>query len=70
MRGVVRLALPLAAILMPLVFFLSVLSPEARQPNALINLAAYVAEAVLAVGFLGVGLIGDVGRHASPLNHP
>jgi hypothetical protein len=62
MRWVVRLTFPAAAILMPLAFFLSVLSPEAREPNALINLA-YVAGVVLAVGLLilGVGLIR--GRH-------
>ncbi len=43
---------------MPLAFFLSVLSPEATEPNAMIYLA-YVAGAVLAVGLLalGVGLI-------------
>ena len=58
MRWVVRLALPAAAILMPLGFFLSVLSPEATEPNALINLT-YVAGVVLAVGLLvlGVGLV-------------
>ena len=58
MRWVVRLAFPAAAILMPLAFFLSVLSPEATEPNALINLA-FVAGVVLAVGLLvlGVGLI-------------
>ena len=58
MRWVVRLCFPAAAILMPLAFFLSVLSPEATEPNALIYLA-YVAGAVLAVGLLvlGVGLI-------------
>jgi hypothetical protein len=55
---VVRLAFPAAAILMPLAFFLSVLSPEATEPNAMIYLA-YVAGLVLAVGLLvlGVGLI-------------
>src|ERR687886_3080733 len=37
MRGVVRLAFPAAALLMPLAFFLSVLSPDATQPNALIS---------------------------------
>jgi hypothetical protein len=54
----VRLSLPTAAILMPLAFFLSVLSPEAAEPNALINLA-FVGGVVLAVGLLvlGVGLI-------------
>ena len=54
----VRLAFPAAAILMPLAFFLSILSPEATEPNAMINLA-YVGGVVLAVGLLvlGVGLI-------------
>ena len=42
MRWVVRLAFPAAAVLMPLSFFLSVLSPDATAPNALIYLA-YVA---------------------------
>jgi heme/copper-type cytochrome/quinol oxidase subunit 4 len=58
MRWVVRLAFPAAAIVMPLAFFLSVLSPEATEPNALIYLA-YVAGILLAVGLLilGVGLI-------------
>jgi hypothetical protein len=53
-----RLKEPPEAILMPLAFFLSVLSPEAREPNALIYLA-YVAGVVLAVELLvlGVGLI-------------
>ncbi|MCA1716013.1 MAG: hypothetical protein LC781_03840 [Actinobacteria bacterium] len=55
MRWVVRLSLPAAAILMPLAFFLSVLSPEATEPNALINLA-YVAGVVLAVGLLTLGI--------------
>ena len=49
MRWVVRLALPAAAVLMPLGFFLSILSPEATEPNALIYLT-YVAGVVLAVG--------------------
>jgi hypothetical protein len=58
MRWVVRLSLPVAAILMPLAFFLSVLSPEATEPNALINIA-YLGGISLAVGVLvlGVGLI-------------
>src|SRR5829696_1984723 len=38
MRWVVRVAFPVAAVLMALGFFLSVLSPEATEPNALINL--------------------------------
>ena len=58
MRWVVRIAFPAATLLMPLAFFLSVLSPEATEPNAIIYLA-YVAGVVLAVGLLvlGVGLI-------------
>ena len=58
MRWVVRVAFPAAAILTPAAFFLSVLSPQVREPNALISLA-YVGGVVLAVGLLvlGVGLI-------------
>jgi hypothetical protein len=58
MRWVVRLAFPAAALLTPAAFFLSVLSPEATEPNALIYLA-YIGGVVLAVGLLvlGVGLI-------------
>jgi hypothetical protein len=58
LRWVVRLAIPSAAILLPAAYFLSVLEPDATEPNALINLA-YVGAAVLAVGLvtLGVGLI-------------
>ncbi len=58
MKWLVRLAFPAAAILMPLAFFLSVLSPKATEPNALIHLA-YVGGVVLAMGLLvlGVGLI-------------
>jgi hypothetical protein len=58
MRWVVRLSSPAAAVLMPLGFFLSVLPPEATEPNELIYLT-YVAGVVLAVGLLvlGVGLI-------------
>jgi uncharacterized membrane protein len=62
MKWLVRIAFPAAAILMPLAFFLSVLSPEATEPNALIHLA-YVGGVVLAVGLLvlGVGLIRSAG---------
>lgn len=65
MKWVVRLAFPAAAILMPLAFFLSILSPDATQPNALINLA-YVAGLVLAVGLLVLG-IGLIRRRRTPL---
>lgn len=65
MRWLVRLSLPAAAILMPLAFFLSVLSPEATEPNALIYLA-YAGGASLAAGLLvlGFGLIRATGRRA------
>jgi hypothetical protein len=58
MRWVVRIALPAAALLMPLAFFLSMLSPDATEPNPMIYLA-YVAGVVLAVGLLvlGIGLV-------------
>ena len=53
-----RSAIPSAAILLPAAFFFSVLSPDATQPNGLINLA-YVGAIVLAAGLLclGVGLV-------------
>jgi hypothetical protein len=40
MRWVVRLAFPAVAVLRALAFFLSVLSPEATEPNAMINLVS------------------------------
>ena len=48
----------IAAILLPAACFLSVLSPDAQEPNALIYLA-YIGAAVLAAGVvvLGVGLV-------------
>jgi drug/metabolite transporter superfamily protein YnfA len=54
----VRWAIPAAAILLPVAFFLSVLSPTATEPNGLIYLA-YVGAIVLAAGLitLGFGLI-------------
>ena len=54
----VRWAAPAAAILLPVAFFLSVLSPNATEPNGLIYLA-YLGAIVLAAGLitLGVGLI-------------
>ena len=66
MRWVVRLAFPAAAVLMALGFFLSVLSEEATEPNALIYLT-YVAGVVLAVGLLilAVGLLRSRSREAA-----
>lgn len=58
LKRVARHSIPAAAILLPVAFFLSVVSPEATEPNALINLA-YVGAVSLTVGLLtlGVGLI-------------
>ena len=57
-KQVVRSAIPASAIFLPAAYFLSVLSPTATKPNALINLA-YVGAVVLAIGLivLGVGLL-------------
>lgn len=54
----VRLAAPIAAILVPVAFFCSMLSPAATEPNTIINLA-YVGGAILAIGLLvlGIGLV-------------
>lgn len=57
-RSFARHAIPAAAILLPTAFFLSVLSPDATEPNMLINLA-YVGAVCLIAGVLtlGVGLV-------------
>jgi uncharacterized membrane protein len=57
-KWIVRHSIPSAAILLPVAYFLSVLSPDATRPNALINLA-YVGAVLLASGLvlLGVGLV-------------
>ena len=54
LRWLVRLSVPAAAILLPVAFFLSVLSPDATEPNALIYLA-YIGAISLAVGLLSWG---------------
>ena len=58
MKWLVRGSIPIAAILVPAAFFLSVLSPNATAPNELIYLA-YVGAVLLALGvfILGVGLV-------------
>lgn len=50
-----RHAIPAAAILLPVAFFVSVLSPDATEPNALISLA-YLGAVSLSVGVLTVGV--------------
>jgi hypothetical protein len=59
-----RSGVPLAAILMPLGFFLSVLSPSATEPNALIALVP-LGGLLLVAGVLTTG-IGLVREGASP----
>jgi len=61
LKSFVRWALPAAAILLPVAFFFSVLTPNATEPNGLIYLA-YAGAIVLAAGLitLGVGLIRRV----------
>ena len=49
LKWVVRGSIPVAAILVPGAFFLSVLSPDATAPNGLINLA-YIGAGLLAIG--------------------
>ena len=58
LRSFARHSIPAAAVLMPAAFFLSVLSPDATEPNAMIYLA-FVGAASLASGVLvlGIGLI-------------
>jgi predicted DNA repair protein MutK len=51
MKWLVRGSIPIAAILVPAAFFLSVLSPDAKAPNGLIYLA-YVGALLLALGVL------------------
>jgi len=51
----VRSSVPVAAILLPVAFFLSVLPPDAEEPNALIYLA-YVGAVLVALGVLMLGL--------------
>ena len=57
-KWIARTGAPIAAILIPAGFFLSVVSPTAKEPNGLVNLA-YVGAAFLAAAALtlGVGLI-------------
>lgn len=64
-RWFARLAIPAAALLLPLGFFLSVLSPKATAPSALIYLA-YLGGIVLTAGLLtlGIGLVRAKGTPA------
>jgi hypothetical protein len=70
-RSVVRHAIPAAAILLPIAFFGSVLSPDATEPNALIFLA-YAGAVSLIAGLLtlGVGLLRRAPEHRLPADAP
>ena len=65
-KWVARTGAPIAAILIPAAFFLSVAAPDATRPNELMNLA-YVGAAFLAAAVLslGVGLIRSARRMQS-----
>src|SRR5262250_122530 len=54
-KWIARTGVPIAAILIPAAFFLSVASPGATSPNALINLA-YIGAIFLAAGVLSLGI--------------
>ena len=58
LKPAARTLIPIAAILMPAGFFLSMISPRALAPNGLIALT-YIGAVVLAVGVLvlGIGLL-------------
>ncbi len=63
LRSFARHSIPAAAVLLPAAFFLSVLSPDATEPNAMIYLA-FVGAVSLASGVLvlGIGLIRRPGN--------
>jgi len=58
LKWFVRISIPIAAIVGPAGFFLSVLAPDATAPNGLINLV-YLGAILLALGvlILGIGLV-------------
>jgi len=62
-KWIARTGAPIAAILIPAAFFLSVVSPTATEPNALMNLA-YIGALFLTAGVLslGVDLLGAARR--------
>ena len=63
LRSFARHSIPAAAVLLPAAFFLSVLSPDATEPNAMIYLA-FVGAVLLASGvlMLGIGLVRRPGH--------
>jgi drug/metabolite transporter superfamily protein YnfA len=65
-KWIARTGAPIAPILVPAAFFLSVVSPTATEPNALINLA-YIGALFLAAGVLSLGV--DLLRAARRMEH-
>jgi hypothetical protein len=63
-KAFVRNSVPSAAILLPVAFFFSVLSPDATEPNRVIYLA-FVGAVVLGAGLLtlGIGLLRRAEDH-------
>jgi hypothetical protein len=57
-KQVVRTAFPLAALLLPIAYFLSIVRTDAQRPNRIVNLA-YLGAISLVIGMitLGVGLL-------------
>ena len=57
-KQVVRTAIPAAALLLPIAFFLSIARPDAQRPSRLVNLA-YLGAVSLTAGMLtlGIGLL-------------
>lgn len=58
LKRYVRSSIPSAAIIIPFAFFFSVLTPDATEPNGIINLA-YAGAVILITGLLilGFGLV-------------
>ena len=54
-KQLIRIGVPLTAIFLPVAFFFSVLSPDAKEPNGLIYLA-YVGFAMLTLTLLALGI--------------
>ena len=55
-KQVVRAAFPLAAILLPIAYFLSIVRPDAERPTRLVNLA-YLGAITLTVGTITLGVV-------------
>ena len=68
LKSFTRHSIPAAAVLLPAAFFLSVLSPDATEPNAMIYLA-FVGAVLLASGVLVLG-IGLIRKPEGPVKSP